>query len=145
MKPIHALIASLLAGVATFSAQHYLIPQPLHAAVFAVPRAADWRQEMINRDPGGGVVDHVIAHLNDKLDLTEEQVGKLRPILEREHTRILALLVSGPASLTRDQFVAARDAIRNQTHRQIDALLTPDQRALADELQVPAGGSRPTV
>jgi hypothetical protein len=134
MKPINALILSLLAGITTFAAQDYFFPPQLHAAAMVVPTSADWRQQMIAQDPGGALVDHAIDHLTGKLDLSAEQVKQFRPLLEQQHERVLALLLTAPPSLTRDQFVAKRHEIKEQTHRQLDALLTPDQLELAKEL-----------
>lgn len=130
MKTFNALTLSLLAAISVFGAQHYLAPAQLHAAPFVVPAAADWRQQMIATDPGGAIIDHRLAELTDRLDLTTDQVGKLKPLLTAEHSRILALLVAGPAKLTREQFIADRRVISDQTHEKVLAVLTPDQRQL---------------
>jgi Spy/CpxP family protein refolding chaperone len=140
MKHLNAVLLALCAGIATFSAQHYLFPAPLHAAGFVVPRSADWRQQMIDRDPGGAIVDRELQRMTDRLDLTADQAGKLRPMLERQHERILAVLLTAPASLTRDQFMAERQNIRDQMHHEIDALLTPEQVEMAKELRRPTAG-----
>jgi hypothetical protein len=138
MKPTNALLLSLLAGVSTFAAEHYLFPAKLHAAGFSVPKSSDWRQRMIDQDPGGAVVDRLLDKLTAKLSLTEEQASKARPLLEEQHKRILAVLLTAPPSLTRAQFLAARQAIRTETHRRLDALLTPDQREIAEQQAHPA-------
>lgn len=133
MKPINALLFSLLAGVTTFAAEHYFFPAQLHAASFSVPRNSDWRQEMIDRDPGGAVVDRILGKLTARLDLTDEQARKARPLLEDQHKRILAVLLTAPPSLTRDQFLRARQAIRTETSRRVNALLTPEQQEIAEQ------------
>lgn len=137
MKSLTALVLSLVAGITTFSVQNYFFPPQLHAASFAVPRTQDWRRQMIDRDPGGGYVDQALARLTEKLGLDSNQAAQFRPILEKQHERILALLVAGPPTLTREQFMADRKAIRYATHRQLDELLTADQRELAQELRRP--------
>jgi hypothetical protein len=137
MKAFNALILSIVAGISTFGVQHFLFPAQLHAAAFAVPRTLDWRQRMIDHDPGGAIVDRMAAHWADKLDLTAAQTNRLRPLLEQQHKRILALLLSGPATLTRDEFVQKRQEIRDQTFEQLDPMLSPDQRELAKELRRP--------
>jgi hypothetical protein len=139
MKSLAALALSLAAGIGTFSLQNYYFPPKLHAAAFAVPPTEDWRQQMIDHDPGGAYVEHTLARLTARLELNSSQSAQLRPILEQQHEHILALLVAGPPTLTRDQFMANRRVIREQTRRQLDALLTPDQRELALELQRPVG------
>jgi hypothetical protein len=139
MKPINALLLSLLAGIGTFTAQHYLFPAELHATSFVVPKSSDWRQQLIDHDPGGAVVDKVLGKLNARFNLSDAQAARVRRLLERQHQRILTLLLTAPPSLTRDQFLAARQAIRSDTRRQVDALLTPDQREIAQHLPHPAG------
>jgi hypothetical protein len=138
MKAFHALVLSLVAGISTFSAEHFFFPATLHAAAFPVPQAANWRQQMIDSDPGGAIVEQMLAHQTDKLALTPAQVARFRPVLERQHEEILSVLLTGPASLTRDQFLAARAAIRNNTRRRLDALLTPDQLEIAHDTLKPA-------
>lgn len=138
MKPINALLFSLLAGITTFGAEHYLFPAQLHAAAFTVPKNSNWRQQMIDEDPGGAVVDQLLDKLTARLNLSDDQAGRVRPLLEQQRQRILALLLSAPPSLTRDQFLAARQIIRARTHRQLETLLTPDQREIAAQLPNPA-------
>ena len=139
MKPKNALLFSLLAGVTTFAAEHYVFPAQLHAAAFNVPRSSDWRQRMIDEDPGGAIVDRRLDKLTARLNLTDEQASRARPLLEEQHRRILAVLLTAPPSLTRDQFLAARQIIRSQTHNRLDALLTADQREMAEQMTPPAG------
>ena len=138
MKPINALLFSLLAAITTFATEHYLFPARLHAAGFVVPQSANWRQQMIDQDPGGAVVDQLLNTLTARLNLSDEQASKARPLLEEQHRRILAVLLTAPPSLTRDQFLAERQVIRTQTHRRVDALLTPEQLEIARQLPHPA-------
>jgi hypothetical protein len=134
MKTFNALVVAMLGGLATFGVQSVYFPPQAHAAAFVVPQDPDWRQQMIARDPGGSIVDHMTARLTSKLDLSADQIGRVRPLLEQQHERILALLLTAPQSLTRDQFLAARHGIAERTHRQVDALLTPDQLELMRNL-----------
>ena len=138
MKPFNALVVAMLGGLATFGVQSVYFPPQAHAAAFVVPQGPNWRQQMIARDPGGSIVDHQAAHLTSKLDLSADQIGRVRPLLEQQHERILALLLTAPQSLTRDQFLAARRGIAERTHRQLDALLTPDQLELMRNLHPPS-------
>lgn len=138
MKPINALLFSLLAGVTTFVAEQYFLPAQLHAAGFAVPKSSDWRQRMIDEDPGGAVVDRLLDKLTAKLNLTDDQATKARPLLEEQHRRILTVLLTAPPSLTRDQFLAARQRIRSETHRRLEAVLTPEQSEIAERPTHPA-------
>src|SRR5258705_11748974 len=108
MKTLNALVVAVLGGLAAFGVQSVYFPPQAHAAAFIVPQDPNWRQQMIARDPGGSIVDHMIARLTSKLDLSADQIGRVRPLLERQHERILALVLTAPQSLTRDQFLAPR-------------------------------------
>ena len=138
MKPITALIVAIVGGVATFAAQNVYFPPQAQAAAFAVPKGSDWRRQMLDDDPGSGAVDHTLSRLTDHLGLTAGQAAKVRPLLQQRHERVLALLLTAPPSLTRDQFLAQRRQISAEMHRWIDALLTPDQRELVKQLGTPA-------
>jgi hypothetical protein len=137
MKPINALIVAVLGGLATFAAQNAYFPPQAHAAAFVVPKGQDWRQQMLEHDPGSAVVDKMLSHMTADLDLTAEQADKIRPLLQQRHERILALLLTAPPSLTRDQFLATRRAVAARTREQIDTLLTKDQLELANDLRDP--------
>ena len=135
MKPIYALAVAMLAGGATFVTQHELFPARLHAAPYVVPTGPDWREQMLDRYPGGGKVDRVAARLSDRLGLDAQQTREARAVLEQHHERMLALLVASPASMTRDQFVERERAIWADTSKQLDAVLTPEQLELVKELE----------
>jgi len=134
MKLINTFAIAILAGVATFITQHEVFPARAHAASFVVPMGADWREQMLDRYPGGRKVDRVVARLSDRLDLSTQQTTEARAILEQHHERMLALLVASPSTMTRDQFVVQERALWVDTRRQLDAVLTPEQLALVREL-----------
>jgi hypothetical protein len=98
----------------------------------------DWRQQMMARDTGTLSVEQALTNLTRNLNLTADQVAKIRPILLAHHDRILALLKSAPASLTHDEFMAQVHAISAETHGQINALLTLKQLELVKALGTPA-------
>jgi hypothetical protein len=135
MKPITALILAMLGGGATFAVQDAYFPPQAHAAAFVVPNGSDWRRQMLADDPGSGAVDRTLSRLTDHLGLTADQATKVRPLLQQRHERVLALLLTAPPSLTRDQFVTQRRQITAEMHQQIGALLTRDQRELATEMR----------
>ena len=110
-------------------------PPQAQAAAFVVPKGSDWRRQMLEDDPGSGAVDRTLSRLTDHLGLTADQATKVRPLLQQRHERVLALLLTAPPSLTRDQFVAQRRQITAEMHQQIGALLTHDQRELAAEMR----------
>jgi hypothetical protein len=98
----------------------------------------EWRQQMMAHDTGTLSVDSALTKLTRNLNLTADQVTKVRPILLAHHDRILAILKSAPASLTHDEFMAEVHAISAQTHGKINALLTPKQLELVNALGTPA-------
>jgi hypothetical protein len=138
MKPINAILLAALAGFTTFIVQNDIFQARVHAAPFVVPTGSNWREQMLNRYPGGPKVDHIVARMSDRLSLTNEQAAKARLILQRHHDQVLALLVAAPKSMTRAQFVAEERQAWDQTRKQIDALLTRDQLELVQELPQPS-------
>jgi Spy/CpxP family protein refolding chaperone len=140
MKLIFALILASLAGTATAFAQSAapLQPSPGPRNDQTAPNGPDWRQQMIARGSSAVSVDQALANLTKNLNLTPDQVARIKPILQAHHDRILKILETGPASLTRDDFTAQVHLISAQTHDQINTLLTDRQRELVKELRTPA-------
>jgi hypothetical protein len=134
MKPFRALLVAILAGFITFSAQQAYFPQQARAAAFPVPKGTAWRQQMLERDPGSAAVDRTLSRLSRELGLTNEQARNAHTLLEERHERILALLLTAPATMTRDKFVARRHQITVQMHHRLDALLSTDQRLIETEM-----------
>ena len=133
MKPINALVVAIVGGLVTFAAQNTFFPPRAYASAFVIPRGPDWREQMLERDPGAAAVDHALSHLTAKLVLSPDQVTKFRPLLEQRHQRILTLLLTAPPSLTRDQFLIERHEISARTRQQLNALLGADQLELVKE------------
>jgi hypothetical protein len=134
MKSINALIVAMIGGGVTFAAQNAYFPPQARAATFAVPKGSDWRRQMLDHDPGSEVVERSLSRLTDNLELTADQVVKVRPLLQERHERVLALLLTAPPSLTRAEFVVQRRQITGEMQARVDALLTDNQRRLAAEL-----------
>lgn len=135
MKPINALITAMLGGLATFAVQTAYFPLEAQAEPFHIPNGPNWRQRMLNRDPGSAGADHVLARLASKLALTSDQARQARSILEKRHQRILALLLTAPRTLTRDQFLVQSRKIMAQSHEQLYALLDSQQAMLAQQMR----------
>jgi hypothetical protein len=89
---------------------------------------------MLARDPGESGIDDRLAMITSHLDLTIAQASGVRAILDREHNRIEALLLTAPPSLGRDQFLAEQNEIRSKTRQQIDVLLSHEQLELAEQM-----------
>jgi len=64
--------------------------------------------------------------LSEKLNLTEDQKTKLKPILQDQAQQLKAL--NDDSSLTAEQKTAKKKAIHETTHDQINAVLTPEQQ-----------------
>ena len=71
--------------------------------------------------------------LTKKLDLTEDQQAKLKPILDDRHEKMKAL--RDDTSLTPEDKKAKAKALADSTNDQIKAILTPDQLTKFTALQ----------
>lgn len=134
MKAIHALILASLAGALTFITQSELFPPRLHAAPFVVPNTPDWRQRAIDDYPGGAKIDRAVGRLTDRLELSADQARQFKILLDRQREQTLALLLTGPANMTRNEFIARRKAMWAATREKLHAVLTPEQLVLMSEL-----------
>ena len=75
-------------------------------------------------------IDQELDHLTKDLELTPNQRKQVRPLLEQHHDRIQALLDKNP-NLSRQDLGPQIHAISDETHHQIEALLTEHQKQLA--------------
>ena len=71
--------------------------------------------------------------LSEKLDLTNEQKAKLKPILEDQAQQMKA--VHDDTSLSQEQKRAKMKATHESIHDQINAVLTTEQQAKFKQLQ----------
>lgn len=71
--------------------------------------------------------------LSEKLNLTEDQKAKLKPILLDQAQQMKA--VRDDTSLTPEQKAAKKKAIHETTHDQINAVLTPEQQEKFKEMK----------
>ena len=79
-------------------------------------------------------IDQELDHLTKDLELTGQQRKQVRPLLEEHHDRIQALLDRNP-SISRADLGPQIHAISDETHHQIEALLTKHQKQLAKAMQ----------
>ena len=79
-------------------------------------------------------IDQELARLTERLELTPEQRQQVRPMLERHHDRIQALLDKSPTA-SRQQLGPQIHAISDETHREIHVLLSAHQTQLEKALQ----------
>jgi periplasmic protein CpxP/Spy len=78
--------------------------------------------------------DQELDHLTKDLELTPNQRKQIRPLLEEHHDRIQALFDNNPR-LSRKDLGPQIHAISDETHHQIEALLTEHQKQLAKAMQ----------
>jgi len=79
-------------------------------------------------------IDQELDHLTKDLELTPNQRKQIRPLLEEHHDRIQALFDKNPGR-SRQDLGPQIHAISDDTHHQIEALLTPHQKQLAKAMQ----------
>jgi Spy/CpxP family protein refolding chaperone len=71
--------------------------------------------------------------LSEKLNLTEDQKAKLRPIFEDQEKQLKA--VHDDPALSQEQKMAKKKALHESIHEQINAVLTPEQQAKFKEMK----------
>jgi periplasmic protein CpxP/Spy len=79
-------------------------------------------------------IDQELDHLTKDLELTPNQRKQIRPLLEEHHDKIQALMDKNP-TLSREALGPQIHAISDETHHQIEALLTDHQKQLAKTMQ----------
>ena len=79
-------------------------------------------------------IDQELDHLTKDLELTPNQRRQIRPLLEEHHDRIQALFDKNPRRSRKDLGPQIH-AISDETHHQIEALLTEHQKQLAKAMQ----------
>lgn len=92
-------------------------PSPGHSAMGATANSAESHLQM----------------LSEKLNLTEDQKAKLRPILEEQDQQLKA--IHDDTSLSPEQVSAKKKAIHESFHEQINAVLTPEQQVKFKEMK----------
>jgi len=77
--------------------------------------------------------DAHLQMLSEKLNLTDDQKGKLKPILQDQEQQLRT--VNDDTSLTQEQKTAKKKALHESFHEQINAVLTPEQQAKLKEMK----------
>jgi Spy/CpxP family protein refolding chaperone len=79
-------------------------------------------------------IDQELDHLTKDLELTPAQRKQIRPLLDEHHDRIQALLDKNPG-LSRQDLGPQIHSISDETHHEIEGLLTEHQKQLAKAMQ----------
>jgi periplasmic protein CpxP/Spy len=77
--------------------------------------------------PNGESADQHLQMLSEKLNLTDDQKAKLKPILQDQMQQMK--VVREDSSLSQEQKRAKMKSIHESLHDQINAVLTPEQQA----------------
>jgi Spy/CpxP family protein refolding chaperone len=101
-------------------------------ALFAQTGGPGW-----HRGPGPMGPEQELGWLSDKLELTDAQKSKIRPLLEDEHKQLTALPEN--TSLSREERQAKFKQIHTSTYDQINPILTEQQQATLKQLQQQRG------
>jgi hypothetical protein len=88
-----------------------------------------WSDTASTQTRGPRTVDQEMNHLTRELELTPAEQTEIMPLLLEHRQRIQALFDQNP-STPREALRAQIHAISDDTHREIDALLTDHQRQL---------------
>jgi Spy/CpxP family protein refolding chaperone len=79
-------------------------------------------------------MDQELDHLTKDLELTSSQQKQIKPLLQEHHDRIQALFDNNP-KLSRQDLGPRIHGISDETHHEIEALLTEHQKQLAKAMQ----------
>jgi Spy/CpxP family protein refolding chaperone len=79
-------------------------------------------------------IDQEFDHLTKDLELTPNQRKQVKPLLQEHHDKIQALFDKNP-KLSRGALGPRIHAISDETHHQIEGLLTDHQKQLAKAMQ----------
>ena len=132
-KPLMAtafLVAllSLCFGTAFGQDQDQAAPPP--------PSGQQSGQEMGHRMGHGPMmpsVDDQVKHLTKKLNLSDDQQAKLKPILEDQHKQLQA--IHNDSSLSREDRFSKMQALRQSSDTQIKSILNEDQQKNFDKMR----------
>ena len=81
----------------------------------------------------GESAEQHLQMLSEKLNLTDNQKAKLKPILQDQMQQMKA--VREDSSLSEDQRRAKMKSVHESLHDQINAVLTPEQQAKFKQMQ----------
>jgi Spy/CpxP family protein refolding chaperone len=93
-----------------------------------------------SKTPREELAEKRLERMSEQLNLTEEQKGKILPLLQSEQEHLKA--VRSNASLTQGEARRRMQRIRRNTNQQISQILTPEQRQQWRQDRPAAGGRR---
>jgi len=101
------------------------------AGLPAIAQSADSQTSTTTQQPAGeghhgGKHGKHFARMAKKLNLTQDQQAKLKPIFEQRHQQAQA--IKNDSSLTADQKKEKMQELRQSTMAQMNGILTPEQQ-----------------
>lgn len=93
-----------------------------------------------SKSPREELAEKRLERLSQQLNLTDEQKGKILPLLQSEQEHLKA--VRNNPSLTQGEARRQMQRIRRTTNQEISQILTPEQRQKWQEDHPAAGGRR---
>lgn len=93
-----------------------------------------WNGTASAQTRGPRTIDQEMNHLTKELELTPNEQEEIRPLLLEHRQRIQALFDRRP-SIPREALMTQIHAISDDTHHEIEELLTDHQRQLAKAMQ----------
>jgi|SRR5215472_1147490 len=81
----------------------------------------------------GESLDQHLQTLSEKLNLSDEQKAKIKPILQDQMQQMKA--VRADSSLSKDEKQAKIKSIHDSSHDRINAVLTPEQQAKLKQMK----------
>jgi Spy/CpxP family protein refolding chaperone len=88
-------------------------------------------------------VDRRVAHMTERLDLSDAQQTEIRKIVTAGHKRALEVLERADEAENRGQIRRQLHQIRKQTREDVRALLTDEQKSAAKEARAQRRAKRP--
>ena len=95
-------------------------------AMFALQETGGATPPAQQAPPPRGRVERQLQRMSERLNLTEEQKTKIRPILQERNKQLEDLRAE--SSLPQGEARAKATEIRKSARQQIDQILTPEQR-----------------
>jgi Spy/CpxP family protein refolding chaperone len=134
MKKLVVLSTLLLAMVTVSSA---LAQAPATATDASAGKTGGKSGKSSGAHKSSGRADAELADLSEKLNLTDNQKSKIKPILDDQTSKIH--LLKKDSTLSKDDQKAKSKTIRDASSQNIRALLTPDQQKTFDGMPKKGG------
>jgi Spy/CpxP family protein refolding chaperone len=107
-------------------------------ALIAIPAQAQDKPDSDSprrERPEGGQRGNAVNRMKEALDLSDEQVEKIKPLLAAQQEEIQAVRKAAGENPDREKMRSEVTAIRDKYKVQVEAVLTEEQKAKLEKLQ----------